>query len=108
MSPDFDPNFGNPMINPEIIKHAVEVMKSTDDFLRKCLEKCVSPETLELFVGMGSSIPGLDLKLTFFSPQRHRIQLFFNNKEIGSAMSVTEITPSQPPFVQTKLYIEKL
>lgn len=84
--PNFDKSFADPTINPMIFSVAKHLASYTDDFVRQCVEKVLSPESLALFVDAKVEIPGLDLELLFFSPQKHRVRVFFQKREIGSAI----------------------
>ena len=94
--PSFDTNFGNdPVMNTAMLLAANDVARSMDDFVRQCVGKVLSPESLELFIDLRSSVPGLDLEMTFFSPQKRRMRVLFKNNEIGSALSETVLEEIQ-------------
>lgn len=88
--PSFETNFGNDMVmNTAMMLAANEIARSMDDFVRECVGKVLSPESLGLFIDLKASVPGLDLEMTFYSPQKRRMRVLFKGKVIGSAYSET-------------------
>jgi hypothetical protein len=107
--PAFDINQSDPAMNAAMLAVANEVARSMDEFVRTCVAKVLSPESLDLFVSMQSSVPELDLEITFFSPQKRRMRVLFRKQELGSAMSETALEEGENgmQFVH-KITIERI
>lgn len=111
--PSFDQNMGDPAMSATMMLAAKDVASSMDSFIRQCVSKVLSPESLELFVGMQSAVPELDLEITFFSPQKRRMRLLFRKEEIGSAISESSLEEREESgekklFLVHKITIEKI
>lgn len=77
---------------PLTVAAVQELAVQTDFFIRACVRKVLSPDSLALFVDTKAPVPGLDMFLELQTPYKRKLTLKFNGAELGRATFETKLS----------------
>ncbi len=92
LDPSFsDQDFGDPFTHPELTLITNQFVHDMDEFIRRAINKIISPDSLAFFVDTNAPLPMVDLEVTFYTPLRRRLKVLFKQRVIASALVSTTI-----------------
>ncbi len=96
----------NRMLPEAAERSGAQLATQIDTFVRKALERIVSPDTLAFFVDTRMSIPELDLLMTLNAPHSRTLEVRFKKELVAKVRIDTEMTQDLDDYLVTHVMRE--